>query len=75
MSDSSTRWQRVVSQSEDKPRFQARQTTGDMPRHKSSRRPREHHRRRGSSAARLWMIGVVTLASLASILAWLVFFT
>jgi hypothetical protein len=73
MSDNSTRWQRVVSQSDEKPRFQARQTTGDMPRHRRTRisGTRSH---RVERAKRLYILGVFVLLSLAAVLAWLIFF-
>jgi hypothetical protein len=77
MSDNSTRWQRIVSQSGDKPRFQARQTTSDLPppQRRSHRRSRSMAADPVARAQRWWAVSVFVLTALAAVLIWLVFFT
>jgi hypothetical protein len=76
MSDDSTRWQRVANQAGEKPRFQARQTTGDLPppEHRSRRRSRSSSVDPVARAQRWWTVSVVVLLGLAGVLVWLVLF-
>lgn len=77
MSDNSTRWQRVVSQSGDKPRFKARQTTDDiLPPTRRRTRTRSGESVRLTDRTTLWwMLAVLALTAIAGMLTWLVFFT